>query len=527
MNRCKFARLLLIALLVGVIGPQIAVSAEKPLIIAFEGDAATLDPHGRNETTTTTLQRHVYEQLVVFDKDLKLQPQLAESWKLIDDLTWEFTLKKGIKFHNGEPFNAAAAKYSLERCKTHPKSQYKYMVPDYKEIIAVDDHTLRIVTTAPTPETLIMLDSISMVPPKYFQEWDKKDYAHLTRTMIGTGPYKFVEWVKDDHLKLVANPDWHGGTVDFKEVTIRPIPEDATRVAALVSGEVDAVWGVSIPDIPRVEKNKDTYVARVPSYRSIYLMFNVSADKGGPAPEGSPGLPAGKPNPFQDIRVRQAIAHAVNVDEIVKYVMEGSAYPASQIISANSEGYNPDIKRPTYDVELAKKLLADAGYANGFEVEIDCPNDRYINDQSVTEAVAYQIKKSLGIDIKVVATPKAVFFPKMDRREFAMFLAGWGTMSWQGTMNGYFRKKQGSYGRNNRGGFYDPEVETALDAANSVMDPQKRAELRNAVSAKIYASYYVIPLYYQENVMGYSMRIKNGISRIDERLFAFDMHEAK
>lgn len=522
----KYFWVLFIFLTLGLSMPQFALSVDKPLIIAFEGDAATLDPHGRNETTTTTFQRHVYETLVAFDKDLKLQPQLAESWKLIDDLTWEFKLRKGVKFHDGEPFNAAAAKYSLERCKTHPKSQYKYMVPNYKEIVAVDDYTLRIVTTAPTPEALIMLDSIAMVPPKYFQEWDKKDYAYLTRTMVGTGPYKFVEWVKDDHLTLVANPDWHGGTVDFKDVILRPIPEDATRVAALVSGEVDAVWGVSIPDIERVEKNKDTYVARVPSYRSIYLLFNVGVDKGGPAPEGAPGIPTGKPNPFVNYKVREAFAHAVNVDDIVKYVMEGSAYPASQIISANSEGYNPDIKRPTFDPELGKKLLAEAGYPNGFEVSIDCPNDRYINDQAVTEAVAGQINKNLGIDIKVIAQPKAVFFPKMDRREFAMFLGGWGTMSWQGTMNGYFRKKQGSYGRNNRGGYFDADVEKALDKANSEMDPKKRAELRNAVSAKIYASYYVIPLYYQENVMGYSKRIKDGISRIDERLFAFDMKKA-
>ncbi|RJQ52247.1 MAG: ABC transporter substrate-binding protein [Desulfobacteraceae bacterium] len=527
MNKSFFKWFLIGFLAFGLIAPSFGFSAEKPLIIAFEGDAATLDPHGRNETTTTTLQRHCYEPLVGLDVNLKIQPLLAESWKLIDNLTWEFKLKKGVKFHNGEPFNAAAAKFSLERCKTHPKSQYKYMVPNYTEIVAVDDHTLRLVTKAPTPEALIMLDSVAMVPPKHFQEWDAKDHSYLTRTMVGTGPYKFVEYVKDDHLKLTANPEWHGGKVDFPEVIIRAIPEDATRVAALVSGEVDAVWGVSIPDIPRVEKNKDTYVAKAPSYRSIYLMFNVVADKGGPAPEGSPGIPVGQPNPFKDFRVRKAIAHAVNVNEIIKYVMEGSAYPASQLISANSEGYHHNLKRPEYNPELGKKLLAEAGYPKGFTADLDCPNDRYINDAAVTEAVAAQINKNLGLNLQVVATPKAVFFPKMDKKQFAMFLGGWGTMSYQGTMNGYFRKTQGSYGRNNRGGYYDPKVETGLDAANSEMDPEKRAKLRDAVSEIIYGSYYVIPLYYQENVMGFSKRIKGGIARIDERLFAFDLKRAE
>ena len=190
--------MILVFLIVGFCAPVVAWGQEKPLVISFEGDAATLDPHGRNETTTTTIQRHVYENLLGFDANLKIIPELAESWKLIDDNTWEFRLRKGVKFHNGEPLNAEAVKFSLERCKTHPKSQYKYAVPDYREIKIIDDHTVRFVTKEPTPEALIMLESISIVPPKFFQEWDKKDHAHLTRNMVGTGPYKFVEWVKDD-----------------------------------------------------------------------------------------------------------------------------------------------------------------------------------------------------------------------------------------------------------------------------------------------------------------------------------------
>ena len=506
----------------GLLIPQPGL-AQKPLVIGFEGDAATLDPHARNETTTTTIQRHVYEQLISLDAELKIQPDLAESWKLIDDNTWEFKLRKGVKFHNGEPFNAAVAKSSLERCKTHPKSQYKYMVPDYKEIVAVDDHTLRFVTKSPTPELLIMLESVSMVPPKYFQE---TEYGKLATTMIGTGPYKFVEWVKDDRIVLVRNENWHRSPKpDWGKVILRPIPEDATRVAALITGEIDACWGVSIPDIPRVEKNKNTYVSRVPSQRVIYVMFDVHSDKGGPAPNAQPGFAAGKPNPFKDLRVRKAIAHAINAEEIIKYVMEGSAYPASQMVSSNATGYNPNIKRPKYDIALAKKLLAEAGYPNGFEAVIDTPNDRYVNDQQVTEAIAAQLAK-IGIRLKVIATPKAVFFPKMDRYESPFFLAGWGTLSWQGTMNAFFREKKGSYGRTNRGRFKDEELEKKMDVANSIMDDAKREKLRNEISEKIYSTYYVIPMYYQENVFGFSRRIKDGKARIDERLFAHELKRA-
>lgn len=504
---------------------QNAWCAERPLIIGFEGDAVTFDPHGRNETTTTTFQRHVYENLVGFDENLKIVPELAESWKLIDDNTWEFKLRKGVKFHNGEPLNAAAVQYSLERCKTHPKSQYKHMVPDYKEIKIIDEHTIRFITKSPTPEALMMLENISIVPPKLFQEYDKKDYGYLTRTMVGTGPYKFVEWVKDDHVTLVANKDWWGGKVDFEKVILRPIPEAATRVAALLTGEIDAAWGISIPDIPRVEKNKNTYVSRCMSQRAIYLMFDIYSDKGGPAPNANPGIPTGKPNPFKDIRVRKAIAHAINVEDIIKYVMDGSAYPAAQIISTRAFDFSDTVKRPKYDPELAKKLLAEAGYPNGFEANFDTPNDRYINDQQVAEAIAAQLAK-IGIKLKVIATPKAVFFPKVDRYESPLFLAGWGTLSWQGTMNSFFREKRGTYGRNNRGRFSDPELEKMMDISNSIMDEAKRKKLRDEITRRIYETYYVIPLYYQENVFGFSKRIKDGKARIDERLFAHKLKKA-
>jgi len=525
MKRSIFWYVILISLWIGVIIPRVGMTAEKPLVIGFEGDAVTLDPHGRNETTTTTFQRHTYENLVGLDENLKIAPELAESWKLIDDNTWEFKLRKGVKFQNGEPMNAAAVQFSLERCKTHPKSQYKHMVPDYKEIKIVDEHTVRFITKSPTPEALFMLENISIVPPKFFQEYDKKDYAYLTRNMVGTGPYKFVEWVKDDHVTLLANKDWWGRKVDFEKVILRPIPENATRVAALITGEIDACWGVSIPDIPRVEKNKNTYVSRVPSQRAIYVMFDISSDRGGPAPKAQPGIAAGKPNPFKDIRVRKAIAHAINSDDIMKFVMEGSAYPASQIVSTYSFDFCKNIQRPKYDLALAKKLLAEAGYPNGFEANFDAPNDRYINDQQVAEAIAAQLAK-IGIKLKVIATPKAVFFPKVDRYESPFFLAGWGTLSWQGTMNSFFRELRATYGRNNRGRFSDPELEKKMDISNSIMDDAKRQKLRDEISEQIYGTYYVIPLYYQENVFGFSRRIKDGKARVDERLFAHELKKA-
>ncbi len=522
MKKLNFNLVSCIALLFLLLFTQMGLATEKPLRIAFRGDAATLDPHGRNENTTFNIQAHIFDRLVKFDKNGKIIMDLAESWRLIDDVTLEFKLKKGIKFHNGEAFNAEAAKYSLERAKTWKKSQWKYMVPNYKEIKVIDDYTLQLITKVPEPEAIQMLVGINMVPPVYYSQTPE---TKLAKSPIGSGAYKFVEWVKDDHIKLVANPDWHEGKVEFKQLVFRSIPEGATRVAALVSGEVDVIWGVSIPDISRIERNKNTYVSRVPSKRSIYIMFDIHTKKGGPAPEMQPGLPEGAPNPFRDIRVRKAVAHAINIDEIVQYVMEGSAYPAAQLISSYAPGYQPNVDRLPYNPELSRKLLAEAGFPEGFEANFDCPNNRYINDQDVAVAIAHQLSK-IGLKINVIAQPKAVFFPKISRYESPMFMVGWGSVLWGPTMNSLFREKKGTYGRSNRGRYYNPEVEKLLDKANSEMDPDRQKKLRAEITKKVYAAHFVLPLYYQENVIGFSSRVV-GKARADEMIMASDLKKAK
>ena len=497
--------------------PSLSVSAEKPLVIAFRGDAAILDPHARGETVTLSIQSHIYERLLYFDMNLKMIPQLAESWKNINDLTWEFKLKKGVKFQNGEPFNASSAKFSLERAKTWAKSQFKGFVPNYKEIVVVDEHTFRFICQNPEPELPLMLTEISMVPEKYFKDHDD---MFLSRNACGAGPYKLVEWVKDDHIKLAYNPNWHGGKVDFEEVLIRPIPDDAARVAGLLSGEIDVCWAVSIPDIPRVERNPRTYIKRCPSQRIIYLMLDVYTDKGGPAPKMQPGLPSGAPNPFKDIRVRRAVAHSINLEEIIKYVMDGSAYPASQVLSNFAPDYNPNIKRPAYDPKLAKKLLAEAGYPNGFVSNFDVTNDAYINDVQVAEAIAAQLGK-IGIRMKVISQPKAVFFPKIERFESPIFLIGWGSLSWGITVDTRYNPS-----RSNRGRFYDPVLERRIKEANREMDPEKRKKLRWEVMRDATETYYCIPLYYQENVNGYSSRVE-GNCRVTEYILAQELKKAK
>ena len=510
-------------ILLGMFLPGSGFADEKPMVIAYRGDATTMDPHGRTESTNTMILNHLFSKLVTLGPNNEVEPELAKSWKNVDPNTWEFYLHEGLKFTNGEPVTAAAAKYSLERALNHPKSQYAYMVPDYKELVAVDDHTFRLVLKVPNPEVLFMIQGINIVPPKYYQE---NDDIYVATHPVGAGPYKFVKWVKDEYLEIVRNDDWPLKKPDFKRVLFKPIPEDATRLAALLSGEIDVCANVPISDIPRIVEYEKTSVVRCRSQRVIYIMFDVYTKEGGPAPEKQPGIPAGKPNPFRDIRVRKAVAHAINVDELIQHVMERSAYPATQLIGSHVNGYNPDIQQPKFDRELSRKLLKEAGYPNGFEADFDAPNNRYINDGLMAEAIAGQLEE-VGIKLNVLAVPKAVFFPKIGRYESPMYLAGWSSPSFQASYDKYVRVKTKKYGRNNRGRLNDPELERMLDAANATPDMELRTKRRQACSMRVHEHYYILPLYFQETVTGVSSRIKSDICRFNEQVHAYDFNLAK
>ena len=521
MQRQRFFLALVIALamLTALAGPSRA--GEKPFVIAMRGDATTMDPHGRTEDTNQMILGHIFSKLVTVDPKNTIVPELARSWKKVDDLTWEFSLHKGLKFTNGEPINAAAVKYSIERALNHPKSQFAHTVPDYKELVAVDESTFRLVLKKPNPEVLQLLPTLVIIPPKYYQS---QPDTHLAANPVGGGPYKFVKWVKGEYLELERNDAWPLVKPDFSRVRFRPIPEDATRVAALISGEVDVAAALPIADLPRIKGSKNTFLLRCPSERVIHLMFDVHTKEGGPAPEKQPGIPAGKPNPFRDVRVRQAVAHAINVQELIDQVMEGSAYPATQMISAHVDGFNPAIRIPKFDRAAAKKLLAEAGFPNGFEANLDAPNDRYINDRLMAEAIAGQLEE-VGIKLNVIAQPKAMFFAKIDRFESPLYLGGWSSPSFEATYDKYVRVQTKKYGRNNRGRLNDPELERMLDEASTTLDDGLRTKRRQAAALRIHNHFFLLPLYQEEIVTGVNARVKSETCRVNEHIYSWDFKQ--
>lgn len=495
-------------------GPRI-----DELVIAFRGDAATLDPHMRNETTTVTFQEHIYDALVALDADGKLVPQLAEKWERKNDTSWVFTLRKGVKFHNGDPFNAEAAAFSIMRAKKHPKSQMAHNIVGVKDARSLSDGTLEIITDGPFPSLILGLQAIKMVSPKYAEA--AKDEKMALEPM-GTGPYKFVRWVKSDHMALEANPDWWGGKVDFPKVKLRPIPDAATRVAALISGEVHVAESINVEDVDRVKAKDTLKVERTPSQRVIYLTMTYW-------PGGLDGLKNtdGK-NPFMDVRVRKAIYHAINEDEIIKFVMGGAASPASQYIHPKSYGYNSNVKRLPYDPEKAKQLLREAGYPNGFPVRLDAPNDRYINDKQIAEAIVGQLRK-VGIDAQLNAVPKSKFFPDMDAGKFSMYLAGWGTNNISSTLNGQVRTpdKSKGVGHVNRIRLSNKRIDELIQKADVTLDDKERERLYQEV-IRIAQDDLVawVPLHYEELIFGVNKSV-SFTPRFDEAVYAFEMKRVR
>lgn len=515
--------LLFLVLVLTVIAPSGSVlSQPRQLIIATTGDAETMDPMLTATTTTSSIQNHALEPLFDWDPDGRLHPVLAESFKLIDNTTWEITLRRGVWFHNGEPFNAEAVKFNIERAKLHPRSLKKVYVGLVTEVQIVNDHTVRIKTSGPFPDLITNLENIELTAPDFSRRAGDEG---LSKRAIGTGPYRFVEWVRDERIVFERNENYWGRKPQAQRVVIRPISEDATRVAALLSREVDIVEGMPIPEIGRVMRAGAFKVLSKPGPRLIYLAFDTFREKGGKEPEGSPGLPEGMVNPFRDRRVRQAFWFAVNTKEIVEQVMDGRAQPADQLVAPFMFGFNPKVHRPNYDPSRAKRLLVEAGFPNGFKVILETPTDRYASIVEVAQAVAGQLRR-VGIDADVRGWPQAIYFPRIMRQfqnSFHLTAGGALISSIRYTaLTGCVDPNKPGSGRTNYGRWCSAEMDRLIDLANTETDVEKRRQVFFRLAEMVRDEVPKIPLYYEELIRG----VREGLEmpvRFDEHVRAQDV----
>jgi len=522
----KFPKPLIGLLATALVCASAAVGARE-LTIGLASEPSSIDPHFHNLGPNNAVARVIFDRLIMPDDKQQLRPGLAVSWEAIDDTTWEFKLRKGVKFHDGSPFTADDVVFTFQRApdvEGSPSSFATYIKG--KQIIRIDSHTVHIKTERPYPLMPNDMSTFSIVSRKHGEGAKTEDYNSGEAT-IGTGAYKFVEYVPGDRIVLERNENYWGDKPEWTRVTLKAIKSDPSRVAALLAGDVDLIAQTPTADIERLKKDPNINLSQGISNRVIYLHMDQFRDDS-PYVEAKDG--GSIKNPLKDVRVRTAISHAINRDAIVSRVMEGLAIKAGQLLPEGFFGRSPKLKPDKYDPELAKRLLSDAGVGEGFRMTIHGPNDRYINDAKIAEAVAQMLTR-VGIDTEVSTMPRSVYFKRASRGadglpEFSFILVGWGSGTGEASsplkalLHTYDKDK--GMGNTNRGRYSNKEVDRLIEEALATVDDPKRADLlARATEIAVGEEKGIIPLHYQVNTWASRKGVKYR-ARTDEATVATD-----
>ncbi len=467
------------------------------------GDSLTMDPHAQNEGPTHVLSHQVYDTLVFRDLDMKLVPRLATRWRLTEDPTvWEFTLRKDVKYHNGNPFTADDVVFSIQRAK-HPNADMKGLLTTVVEVSKVDDYTVRMRTDGPNPLLPNNLTNLFMMDKEWSEEnkvvtpqnYKAGEETYAVRNANGTGPFKLVSREPDVRTELVRNDAYWGiGSfpMEVSRIVHTPIKSAATRAAALLSGEIDFLLDPPVQDLERLAQAPGIVVRSAAENRTIFLGMQQAL------PELRTSDVKGR-NPFADRRVRHAMNIAINREAIKRVVMRGQSVPAGIVMAPFVDGYSKAIDVvPAVDVARAKTLLAEAGYPNGFSVTLACPNDRYINDEAICQAVTGMLGQ-IGIKIRLDARSRSIHFAELPKGQLDFYMLGWGvpTMDSHYVFHYLFETKSEKGGSWNATGFSDPEVDRLADAMTREVDPAKRSKMVASVWKKVQDEVVYLPIHHQ------------------------------
>lgn len=500
------------AAVAAVLAAASLIASAQTVRIANQGDALSLDPHSLNESLQLSVDLNVYEGLTDRNKDLSLAPALATSWKQTAPDTWRFELRKGVTFHDGTPFTADDVIFSIARAGGDG-SDVKAKVNDIQEVRKVNDHAVDIVTKGPFPILPDVLSDLAIMSKKWCEEnkaekpVDRRKGIENTASFKanGTGPFRVRERQPNVRTVFVRNINYWGKIEgNAQEVIFTPIANPATRVAALVSGEVDVMEPVPVQDIARINASPSARVVVGPELRTIFLGMDQKRD------ELLYSNVKGK-NPFKDKRVRQAFYQAIDINGIQKTVMRGASRPTALMVGPGINGWTEaQDKRLPYDPEAAKKLLADAGYPSGFEVTMNCPNDRYVNDAQVCQAVAANLAR-IGVKINLAAETKGTYFPKILRRDTSFYLLGWTPTTYDShnALDALMRcpnDKDGS-GQFNLGAYCNPKLDELIGQIKSETDKAKRQGLIEAAFKIHTDDIGHLPLHQQSLAWGVSKKV--------------------
>ena len=477
---------------------QTAVSNQNTVVIAQGVDATTLDPHMHAETTTTNVTIQIFDRLFMRDEQMQLQPHLAESITLLEDCVWELKLKKDIVFHNGEVFDGETVKFNIERIlNPEQKSPQIANLNMIQQVVVVDSHTVHITTHDPYPLLPGRL-SLEMVPPGYIRE---NGDPYFAANPVGTGPFRFVRWTRDEEIVLAANEDYWQGAPVIKEVIFKPIPENSVRIAALQGGDVDLIVNVPPHQVNTLSDTDGIRIETVPSGRFIFLQLVTNKD-----------------GPLADRRVRQALNHAVDVPALIEHVLGGHGTASTQPLTPYDFGYDPDEHGYGCDPERAKTLLTEAGYPDGLDITLDVPSGRYAMDREVAEALVGQMA-AVGIRVQLQVNEWGVHISKLlDKQMEHAFLIGWGTSLFDAdaTLFPQLHSQQRlTY-------FGHAGLDILLEEARACMEAQQREDLYHQALAIIAEEAPFVLLYQQEDIYGVAERLL-WQPRADELIHVYGM----
>lgn len=511
------------------LSPLPLLAQANTLTVALSTPVTTLDPHFHNLSPNNAMARHVFETLIATDSAQRHVPALAESWRALSDTEWEIKLRRGVRFHDGSEFTAADVLATFARVPKVPNSPaaFTVFVRPIVQATALDSHTLRLRTDAPHPLLPSDLSAVLILPKSVAESARTEDF-NSGKAMIGTGPFRFAEYVAGDRVVLSRNDGYWGQKTGWDRVTFKMITSAPARVAALLAGDVQMIENVPTADIPKLKRDARVELSSAVSNRLIYLHMDSGRATGSPFVTTVDGKPM-EANPLRDPRVRRALSLMIDRKAIAERIMEGQAVPAGQLLADQFFGTSRNLKPDAYDPAAARKLLAEAGYPNGFGLTLHAPNNRYINDAAIAQSIAQFLTRN-GIPTKLDTMPSNIFFSRGTKGEFSFLLAGWGAES--GDTSSPLRSLVGTVdpkvgmGAANRGRFSDAGLDAIITTALTTVDDTKRGLLLAAASEKAIELMGVIPVHYEVSTWAVRKGLRYA-ARADQYTLAQDARPAR
>ncbi|MGY4802484.1 ABC transporter substrate-binding protein [Teichococcus aerofrigidensis] len=473
----------------------------QDLTIGVANPVASIDPHISNTTSNFALTGHLFEALVRRDAKLNLRPGLAESWEAVSDRVWEFRLRRGVTWHDGRPFTAEDVAFTIARVPTIPTGGgFSYAVRSIQRVEVVDAHTLRLHTERPNPLLPNDFASVQIVA-RHAVDGGQPEQFNSGRAAIGTGPYRFAGFSPGQGARFTRNEAYWDGKEPWARVDYRFLPNDGARSAAILAGDVDVIDQVLANDLARLRREARLRISETPGVRVIYLQPDFSRQGEVPTVTDHQGRPLER-NPFLDLRVRRALDLAIDREALAGRVMEGAAVPTAQWLPEGTYSHNPEVKVGHADPAAAKRLLAEAGFPEGFRLTLSTPNDRYPGDAKSAQAVA-QFWTRIGVRTEVEALPWSSYLTRGRNQDFAFRLGGWGSST--GEASYLLRNVVGTYDREKGWGspnfsrYSNPELDALTERAITTMDDAARERLLREAVALEARELGILPLFLLQN----------------------------